>query len=114
MANRDIKFRVFDRKNRCFKYAIFDNGGWDFGESKFIQPDTEWMQYTGLKDKNGKEIYEGDVLADDWGKEQVIWDNSGFCLVNSHGEYCQRCEYHIVIKLEVIGNIYESPALLEG
>ncbi len=81
------------------------------------------MQYTGLKDKNGKEIYEGDIvnlIPDGYVKElaTVEWDNdnaswiyrriSQLELVNKRGVYVKWKP------IEVIGNIHENPELLEA
>lgn len=68
------------------------------------------MQYTGLKDKNGKEIYEGDIVDTENGIYEVLWYGEGACF-----------RFHILGSLEsplnyddikVIGNIYENPELL--
>lgn len=73
------------------------------------------MQFTGLKDKNGKEIYEGDIFQDeeDGSCEFVEWDNEfgGWSTQAwySVGEFAQAAE-----RLEVIGNIYENPELLNN
>jgi len=73
------------------------------------------MQYTGLKDKNGVEIYEGDILSlgDTASIAQVVWDDFKFKLkwVNPIGASDKI--YAWKDDLEVIGNIYEKPELLE-
>lgn len=85
--------------------------------SSFYDIDTSTVgQYTGLKDKNGKRIFEGDICKihnlvykvefkySEW--VFTILSKTGYCypVFNSHcGEYC-----------EVIGNIYDNPELLKG
>lgn len=95
------------------------------GEAKFevhvhMINDVEVMQYTGLKDKNGKEIYEGDIVTDDIDTGVVklgLWDNELY-----YG-YETICGWHVVHKpssslldstYEMIGNIHENPELLEA
>jgi len=100
----------------------------------------EVMQYTGLKDKNGKEIYEGDiVLIEDTYKERILDDGSGPIEPFNHlaPVVFEHAEFGVKIKdgadifcsgfwafagieyetgqneFEVIGNIYENPELLE-
>lgn len=69
----------------------------------------ELMQYTGLKDKNGKEIYEGDVVNYFGHYLGVVeWKDSGFWVYES-----QASRYSITDNMEVIGNIYENQELLE-
>ena len=73
------------------------------------------MQFTGLKDKNGKEIFEGDILNDSEYAQrfEVIWRNGMFSLKilndNNFHRWIRDNE-----KLEIIGNIYENPELIKN
>lgn len=96
----------------------------------FITDEKTIGQYTGLHDKNGKEIYEGDiVLYEDWEKAYECRGNDNF-INKGIVEYCEdNCCYNVTERqtvditdvlykdnedLEVIGNIYENPELLGG
>ncbi len=75
--------------------------------------------YTGLKDKDGKEIYEGDMFWYDWLNEPILRVVEFY-----HGSFIGRDIGHVISmetighfllnKLEIIGNIYENPELLEA
>lgn len=72
--------------------------------------DMEWLQFTGLTDKNGKEIYEGDIIESDYDKKvrfEVLYKLGGF--------WCQKGGISFplsIYEFEVIGNIYENPEIL--
>ena len=91
----------------------------------------ELMQYTGLKDKNGKEIYEGDIVTTDednvniieygytyperivkWCEEYCAWE---FYYLDGRRQGSGNCFYKTVLEnlYEVIGNIYQNPELLQ-
>jgi len=117
---REIKFRAWNIQNERVVYEPYRfelyNGKYRFTETwqdeeDGIFRDCEIMQYTGLKDKNGKEIYEGDILqfyknhkdnkAEKIIKEVVEWSGQGWQ------------PYDMTTESEIIGNIYENPELLK-
>ena len=136
---REIKFRIFDGVEMNYNVIGFDYncGGikrdivTTFHEkygTEFYQISDNFplMQYTGLKDKNGKEIYEGDIFKDCEGKiKLVIWEDNGFKSKYTFKRRYQGEEWfeNSITDLgdtqsrrwgvEVIGNIYENEDLLE-
>jgi uncharacterized phage protein (TIGR01671 family) len=131
---REIKFRDWDPETKEMRY--FDLDGYD---REVHNAYGNIMQYTGLKDKNGKEIFEGDILRrlpkDCWEKENFISfevfyhggnqaeDSVGFQMNRTHFHGCivgynmisamTRFLPENVCKMEIIGNIYENPELVE-
>jgi len=75
------------------------------GEGEYIL-----MQYTGLKDKNGKEIYEGDIIGcENCMNSYILWEDGAFCISGDNDVVAQSD----ASQWEVIGNIYENPELVK-
>ena len=130
---REIKFRAWDSKKMVYLAPLeVENQNMGLILSGNIDGKPEAvMQYTGLKDKNGKEIYEGDIIGDteDW--SIVIWCDKciGWQLawydIDIDAKTCHMCigDFDITETFanniadndeEVIGNIYENQELLKG
>lgn len=128
--NREIKFRAWHKDlKKMFKIGqiTLEKGTWNFepndrdfmGMSIPFQPSFVLMQYTGLHDKNGKEIYEGDIVKyrDSRGQhiEKVIFDKGCFYAGMHWGSSTRLAPKLINTRItEVIGNIYEDSELLGG
>jgi hypothetical protein len=103
---REIKFKVWDKKYGHFNDIILElprelNEDW----TGLNYGDLVLLQYTGLKDKNGKEIYEGDVIDTDTMKAVVEYRVDSFM--------CGNTTLLFSIRGQVIGNVYEHPDLIK-
>lgn len=134
MKNREIKFRIWDEVLMHMYTPEMEMGEpnlWSIPEAKggiLKKDDCILMQYTGLKDKEGKEIYEGDIIK--WRDKGNIFDSEyEDCKSLIEFEYAQWYPNPINVKglrgfhfqrygekekyCEIIGNIYQNPELLE-
>lgn len=146
--NREIKFRAYNIDRKLWDYFVIDDldkeqgrkrgietvGIGSFAYFEYVKEGLRWWgQYTGLKDKNGKEVWEGDVLSRhhekvpklDFDEIKNLTDATFYVhpsLVNGREAYDERhevkipdiyCWYEDTEDYEVAGNVYENPDLLE-
>ena len=113
---REIKFRAWHKNRKTFLdfYWAVDKLGRTFSIlDKYVYDEftneVELMQYTGLKDMNGVEIYEGDILQDP--------DDEGFCyeVEYDYGRFsCGDNDLIDCLGCTVVGNRFDNPELLEA
>ena len=117
---RELKFRAWDgeRMKQVSTLGFTDDAFVSTPKGSGPREDYELMQYTGLKDKNGKEIYEGDVVRWDSGElDKITWneDMATFTFAQSPVYPGTKCAVPLgaldLQQIEVIGNIYENPEL---
>ena len=104
MNQRVIKFRVWEKDlEQMLNWEVLER--FQNLQSYLHSEFHEVMQFTGLHDKNGKEIYEGDIVQYDLYTDKIVFKHGGFQgerLIMTNWAAC-----------EVIGNIYENPELLK-
>jgi hypothetical protein len=121
--SREIKFRFWDNEEKEY-WKMVGNGCPTCGSKNYHLDDKEGYiteQYIGLKDKNGAEVYEGDIiLSCTKSKWQVLFKDGGFCYAKvdlfKHIDYVffgGHSYPETILDCEVIGNIRQNPELLE-
>lgn len=123
---RELKFRAWDIKNnQMIDWNTLTQSVWNNNSAQLLysvmvllKPNYILQQFTGLQDKNKKEIYEGDIVKVKGTKKvgvyttEIIWHRSGFKLLENK---TYLMDFYITKSMvEIIGNIYENPELLNN
>ena len=128
---REIKFRAWDnQKNKMvFMFEetkiVLSETEWEFGENEqdemiYGSSGSSLMQFVELKDKNGKEIFEGDIIKRDWKADGSLNEGFDLFVCELQGQRWLHSldgnEWSDIFegKDEIIGNKFENPELLEG
>jgi len=123
--NREIKFKIWTkRKSKWYQRIIeivFGRKKNSFGDLPVLSKGSKIFQFTGLKDDNGKDIYEGDIVialnSDNKYKSIVEWDEKdgrwGFKSIKCGNMSFSYNLTYGCSRWEICGNIFETPELLE-
>jgi len=117
---REIKFRAWltEIKKMTYTHTLEELMSWN--TTRESNGTVIWMQYTGLKDKNGTEICEGDVLKSVTyryvGEVKYVPENAAFLVFwsDDKGRHAGYLDDGMCSLIEVIGNIHDNPELLGG
>lgn len=119
-----------------FRGKRMDNGSWICGSLRTISQTRAKIlpfglhlmdvdpatvgQYTGLKDKDGKQIFEGDIVRTEmtggtyqgfsWGDQQVVFKDAAFCLSDALGRTIPLCSFAPSVSFEIVGNVHDACA----
>ena len=112
-----MSYPIGHQKEEDYVCLILESGFADWGMKRGIDCHVVKQetvgQYTGLKDKNGKKIFEGDIVKHTLGSVKKVWFKNGTFVIsgessNTHLLYDLVIEDGYVVDWEVIGNIYED------
>ena len=110
---RALKFRAWNGETMISPDYITRDGIAHWKENSIPTSSDKIMQFTGLHDKNGKEIYEGDIVQ----RGVIVFERGKFqgCYFDGNGNLEETWEDDLYQerKIEVLGNIYENPELLK-
>ena len=115
MNNREMNLRAWHREKKemiwgslLFWFTAISK----MGNGREVFNSCDWMQFTGLHDKHGKKVYEGDIVRVGKMLRKVIFVDAKFQLTGIDNAHNALYDLQPSDELEIIGNLYENPELL--